>query len=119
MLSGDDGQSWTLAGTSTNTSYTVGNLSFNQDYLVYVRVVNTGGSVTASTNRVNFEITSDESQDFTYLRSVSVIDNEYIRVRALTSGDTLPFVSITKRWGFVRKASSASTTSIRESLRTL
>lgn len=95
MLSGDDGQSWTLAGTSTNTSYTVGNLSFNQDYLVYVRVVNTGGSVTASTNRVNFEITSDESQDFTYLRSVSVIDNEYIRVRALTSGDTLPFVSIT------------------------
>ncbi|MBR3550992.1 MAG: fibronectin type III domain-containing protein, partial [Bacteroidales bacterium] len=76
FYSSDQGQNWTLAGTSTNTSYTIENLNFNQHYIAYVRVVNNGGTVTASTNRVSIEIASDESQDFTYIRSVSVIDNE-------------------------------------------
>ena len=95
LYSSDQGQNWTLAGTTTSTNYTIENLSFNQSYLAYVRVVNNGGTITASTNRISFEIASDESQDFTYIRSVSVIDNEYIRIRVLTSGDTLPFVTIT------------------------
>ena len=95
MLSSNMGQSWTTAGTTTGTSYTIDNLAFNQDYIVYVRVVNNGMTVTASTNRVSFEIAADEASDFTYIRSVSVIDNEYVRIRVLTSGDTLPFVTIT------------------------
>ena len=95
MLSSNMGQSWTTAGTTTGTSYTIDNLTFNQDYIVYVRVVNNGMTVTASTNRVSFEIAADEASDFTYIRSVSVIDNEYVRIRVLTSGDTLPFVSLT------------------------
>ena len=95
MLSSNTGLSWTSVGTTTGTSYTIENLSFNQDYLVYVRVVNNGETVTASTNRVSFEIAADEAADFTYIRSVSVIDNEYVRIRVFTSGDTLPFVSLT------------------------
>ena len=95
LLSSDMGQNWVSAGTTTGTSYTVENLTLNQDYIALVRVVNNGATVTASTNRVNIQIASDESQDFTYIRSVSVIDNEYVRVRVLTSGDTLPFASIT------------------------
>jgi hypothetical protein len=95
LLSSDMGQNWVSAGTTTGTSYSVENLTLNQDYIALVRVVNNGATVTASTNRVNIQIASDESQDFTYIRSVSVIDNEYVRVRVLTSGDTLPFASIT------------------------
>ena len=95
LLSSNNGLSWTTVGTTTGTSYTIENLMFNQDYIVYVRVVNNGSTVTASTNRVNFEIAADEASDFTYIRSVSVIENEYIRIRVLTSGDTLPFATIT------------------------
>jgi len=95
MLSSNQGQSWTMAGTSTGTSFTIENLEFNQNYIAFVRVINNGGTVSASTNRINFTISADESQDFTYIRSVSVIDNECVRIRVLTSGDTLPFVSIT------------------------
>ena len=95
LLSSDLGQNWSVAGTTTSTSYTIDDLNFNLSYLAYVRVVNNGATITSSTNRISFEIAADESQDFTYIRSVSVIDNEYIRIRVHTSGDTLPFVKIT------------------------
>jgi len=95
LLSSDLGQNWSVAGTTTSTSYTIEDLNFNLSYLAYVRVVNNGATITSSTNRISFEIAADESQDFTYIRSVSVIDNEYIRIRVHTSGDTLPFVKIT------------------------
>lgn len=95
MFSEDQGQTWQNIGTVTGTSFLIENLELNTHYLVYVRVVNNGETVTASTNRINLIITADEAQDFSYIRSVSVIDNEYIRIRVLTSGDTLPFVSIT------------------------
>ena len=95
LYSSDQGQNWVLAGTTTNTSYTIENLQFNTNYLAFARVVNNDGTVTASTNRVSFQISSEEAEDFTYIRSVSVIDNEYLRIRVLTSGDTLPFVSLT------------------------
>ena len=95
LYSSDQGQSWSLAGTTISTSYTIENLQFNTNYLAFARVVNNDGTVTASTNRVSFQISSEEAEDFTYIRSVSVIDNEYLRIRVLTSGDTLPFVSLT------------------------
>jgi len=95
FLSSDQGLSWTPVTSTTNTSYTIEDLEFNQEYAVFVRVVNNGETVTASSNRISFEISADEAQDLSYIRSVSVIDNEYVRIRALTSGDTLPFVSIT------------------------
>ncbi len=95
MFSGDLGQTWQMLGNVTTNSYLIENLDLNHEYLAYVRVVNNGGTVTASSNRVNITISAGESQDFTYIRSVSVIDNSYLRIRVLTSGDTLPFVSIT------------------------
>jgi hypothetical protein len=97
LLSEDMGQTWEVVGTTpgTSTSYTIEGLSYNQEYYAKVRVVNNGETVTASSNRVSFSLTSEEAEDFTYIRSVSVIDNGYIQIKVLTSGDTLPFQSIT------------------------
>ena len=95
LLSGDMGQNWENIGSVTGTSFLIEDLELNHDYIAYVRVVNNGGTITASSNRVNILITAEETQDFTYIRSVSVIDNQYIQIKVLTSGDTLPFVSLT------------------------
>lgn len=95
MLSADNGQNWTRVGSTTENSFVIENLEFNRQYIAYARVVNNGEVVTASTNRVNIQIMAEEAQDFTYIRSVSVIDNHHILIKVLTSGDTLPFESIT------------------------
>ena len=65
LYSSDQGQSWSLAGTTISTSYTIENLQFNTNYLAFARVVNNDGTVTASTNRVSFQISSEEAEDFT------------------------------------------------------
>lgn len=95
LLSGDQGLSWQTVGNTTGTNFLVENLNLNHEYIAYVRVVNNGGTITASSNRVTINITAEESQDFTYIRSVSVIDNGFVQVSVLTSGDTLPFNTIT------------------------
>lgn len=91
----DNGASWLSAGTTTGHTLTINDLSNNIEYLAFVRATNNGESITASSNRVDFTITAEESTDFTYIRSVSVIDNNHIEVMVHTSGDTLPFESIT------------------------
>lgn len=95
MLSGNNGQSWQLVGNTAGNNFQIENLELNHEYLAYVRVFNNGGTVSASSNRVNFTITAEQSSDFSYIRTVSVIDNQYIQIKVLTSGDTLPFSSIT------------------------
>lgn len=95
LLSADNGQNWSVAGSTTENSFTIEDLEFNQRYIAYVRVVNNGATVTASSNRVNIEIQAEEASDFSYLRSVSVIENHHIQIKVLTSGDTLPFETIT------------------------
>ena len=95
MLSNDGGASWENIGSTTANTFTIENLVINTDYKVYVRVVNNGATVTASTNRINVRISAEETEDFTYIRSVSVIENRFIQIKVLTSGDTLPFETIT------------------------
>lgn len=95
LLSTDNGQNWSVAGSTTENSFTIGDLEFNQHYIAYVRVVNNGATVTASSNRINIEIQAEEASDFSYLSSVSVIENHHIQIKVLTSGDTLPFETIT------------------------
>lgn len=95
LISSDNGQHWEIAGSTTENSFQIENLDFNQTYKVFVRVVNNGETVTASSNRINVQIQAEESQDFTYIRSVSVVDNHHIEIKVLTSGDTLPFKTIT------------------------
>jgi len=95
LLSSNQGQSWQIMGVTPGTNYLIENLELNHEYIAYVRVVNNGGTVTASSNRVSIQIAAEESQDFTYLRSVSVIDNGFLQIQVLTSGDTLPFNTIT------------------------
>lgn len=91
----DQGQNWTLAGNTTGLTFMLNNLVLNTSYLVFVRAVNTSGTITSSSNRINIKIQAGMSDDFSYVRSVSVIDNRYIRIKVLTSGDTLPFISLT------------------------
>ena len=86
MLSSDGGASWENIGSTTSNTFTIENLVINTDYKVYVRVVNNGATVTASTNRINVRISAEETEDFTYIRSVSVIENRFIQIKVLTSG---------------------------------
>ena len=95
MLSDDGGMSWNHIGDTTANNFEIKNLQYNQDYTAYVRVVNNGATVTASSNRVTIQISAETAEDFTYIRSVSVIDNKYIQIKVLTSGDTLPFETLT------------------------
>lgn len=95
FLSSDEGQTWQSAGTTTSHSYTLTDLATNTEYLVFVRVTNNGSTITASSNRERFSLTADASADMTYIRSVSVIDNSFLGIQVYTSGDTLPFESIT------------------------
>lgn len=94
MLSSDGGMSWVNIGTTTGNNFSIENLDYNIDYQVYVRVVNNGATITASTNRIAIRISAEESVDFTYIRSVSVIDNRFVQIKVLTSGDTLPFETL-------------------------
>lgn len=95
FLSEDHGATYQCIDSTTNNSYTLTNLNLNQEYRVFIQVVNNGHTITASSNRKDFNITADESTDFTYIRSVSVIDNAHLRILVHTSGDTLPFSTIT------------------------
>ncbi len=95
MLSNDGGTSWVNLGSTTTNTFTIENLLFNTDYKVYVRVVNIGATVTASSNRITIRIAAEETEDFSYIRSVSVIEDQFIQIKVLTSGDTLPFEAIT------------------------
>lgn len=91
----DPTQSWVSAGTTQSSSFMLSDLELNKDYFITVKARNADGSVSASSNRVTVKLQSEQHNDFSYIRSVSVIDNRYIRIKVLTSGDTLPFRSIT------------------------
>ena len=61
MLSGDGGTTWENLGSTTANTFTIENLVINNDYKVYVRVVNNGAAVSASTNRINIRISAEAS----------------------------------------------------------
>lgn len=95
FLSADQGATWTSVQNTTSTSTTLQNLLLNTEYIAFVRAFSNDEEITASSNRISFSLNADESADMTYIRSVSVIDNEYVQVKVHTSGDTLAFQSIT------------------------
>lgn len=94
-LSDDGGLTWRTVGTTTDNSYKIENLNYNQNYTVFVRAANSDRTLTASSNRIVFNIPKPNIADFSYIQSVSVIDNQYIQIKTLTCGDILPFQSIT------------------------
>ncbi|MCQ2275892.1 MAG: gliding motility-associated C-terminal domain-containing protein [Bacteroidales bacterium] len=94
FLSTDNGASYQSLGTTTANSYTITDLQNSTDYRVFVRVHNATHTISASSNRLNFALGAAVSPDFTFIRSVSVIDNDHIAVKVHTSGDTLPFHEI-------------------------
>lgn len=95
LLSEDNGISYNAVGNTTGTSFTLSDLQLNTAYRVFVRANNTDNSITSSSNRVNFSIDAEESDDMTYIRHVSVMDNRYISILVHTSGDEYPFNTIT------------------------
>lgn len=95
FLSEDNGNSYRIVATTNNTSYTLTNLQLNSTYRIYIQAYNTANTITSSSNRMNFNIQAEESDDWTYLRHVSVFNNQYISVLAHTSGVAHPFNSIT------------------------
>ncbi len=94
FLSTDHGATYQSIATVTGNNYTLTGLALNTPYRVFVRVHNTSHTVTASSKRKDFILESTASEDFTYIRSVSVIDNHHIEVLTHTSGDSLPFTEI-------------------------
>lgn len=86
---------YTLLGTTTQTNFNLSDLAINTNYRVYVQACNNSNSITSSSNRVNFSIAAEESDDETYIRHVSVMDNRYISILVHTSGDLYPFRTIT------------------------
>lgn len=95
FLSEDNGTTYQQVATTTGTSYTLPNLQLNTDYRIFIQACNTTNTITSSSNRVNFNIQSEETNDMTYIRHVSVMNNEYISVLVHTSGDQYPFNSLT------------------------
>lgn len=95
FLSEDNGNSYREAGSTTNTTFTLSDLPMNVTFRVFIQACNTNNSITSSSNRVNFSINAEESNDQTYIRHVSVMDNRYISVLVHTTGDEYPFNAIT------------------------
>lgn len=95
FLSDDNGNTYQQVGTTTSTTFTLNDLQLNTTYRVFVQACNQNNSITSSSNRVNFSIDAEESNDMTYIRHVSVMDNRYISVLVHTSGDEYPFNTIT------------------------
>ncbi len=94
FLSTDNGQNYQSLGTTPNNNFTITGLENEVDYRVFVRVYNAAQDLSASSNRKNFNLGPASSTDITYIRSVSVIDNDHIEIKVHTSGDTLPFTKI-------------------------
>lgn len=94
FLSTDNGANYQSLGTTTANTYTLTNLQNSTDYRVFVRVHNSTHTISASSNRIDFALGAAVSPDITFIRSVSVIDNDHIEIKVHTSGDTLPFQEI-------------------------
>lgn len=94
LVSTDGGATYESAGDVQGNSFQLTDLQLNTPYRVFVRAHNGDNSVTASSNRLNLSLDADASADMTYIRSVSIEDNQRARIQVHTSGDTLPFQSI-------------------------
>lgn len=90
-LSTDNGATYQRVATTTSTSFTLENLLIDVPYRAYVQAFNTDSTITSSSNRIDFIVHAEESQDMTYIRHVSVINNSYISILVHTSGDEHPF----------------------------
>lgn len=92
----DNGNIQYLASVSgNNTTYECIGLPTNHQYKFIVRAVNTNGSITASSSICSVtNYTAEATNDFCYLRHVSVIDNEYVEVQVLTDGANTPFTGL-------------------------
>ncbi|MDL2297477.1 gliding motility-associated C-terminal domain-containing protein [Bacteroidales bacterium OttesenSCG-928-B11] len=91
-----DGGTWQCAGETSaqTTSFELTGLISNSNYEILVRAVNASDAITASSGIYSFLFEATETNDFAYIKYVSVIDDTYISAKVLTSGDTLPFTAL-------------------------
>ncbi len=87
-----DGGAWTLAGTASATEhdFSFPGLIPNSDYTFFVQAVNTFETVSASSAKTSFTFAPEDNKDFVYIRSVSVVDNDYLSIKVST-GSTISF----------------------------
>lgn len=90
----DNGNMQYLA-TVNGTSYECNGLPTNHQYKFMVKAVNANGNITASSCLCTVtNYTEEETNDFCYIRHVSVIDNKYVEIQVLTNGANTPFTEL-------------------------
>ena len=92
----DNGNMQYLASVNGNTvNYECNGLPTNHQYSFFVQAVNVSGQITSSSNLFTLnDYTEEASDDFCYIRHVSVIENQYVEVRVLTDGANTPFTEL-------------------------
>ena len=92
----DNGNWQYLASVNGNiTSYECTNLPTNHQYRFVVKAVNTTGDITSTSCYCDVTNYSEEaSNDFCYIRHVSVIENDHVEIRVLTDGANTPFTEL-------------------------
>ncbi len=74
-------------------SYTFENLIPENDYCFFVKAVNQAGNITASSTQSCFTYAVQDNNDFAYIRSVSVTDDDEIEIIIFT-GTTVNFEGV-------------------------
>ncbi len=92
----DNGNMQYLATVSGNiNNYQCAGLPTNHQYSFLVRAFNTSGQTSATSNLLTVtNYTEEASDDFCYIRHVSVIDNQYVEISVLTDGANTPFTEL-------------------------
>lgn len=87
-----DGGNFQYLASSTTNSYACTGLPANHNYTFIVKAVNQTGNITASSSKcVITNYVEGQTGDFCYIRHASVVNNQAVEIKILTSGDTLPF----------------------------
>jgi len=76
-----NGGAFQLLGSTNNTFYTHVGVDPSKNITYYVRAFNSNKTVSSSSNRINFFSYQTVAPDFIYISSVSVTDDESIRIK--------------------------------------
>jgi gliding motility-associated-like protein len=85
---------YTLVGQSSTTTYHYSGLQNHNHYDFKVKAVNVNGKIKASSNLITFDVDFEQKADLCYIIDVSVMNDTYVDIEILTSGDTVPFNNI-------------------------
>ncbi|MDR3046223.1 MAG: gliding motility-associated C-terminal domain-containing protein [Bacteroidales bacterium] len=85
--------------------YTMPNILPESDYEIIVQVINSYGTISATSISVSFNSGDVGPDHWVYCSGTKVVDNQYIDLTIMTSGDSLPF-SVLKIYRSVNDAAN-------------